>query len=74
MSLISALCGLGRVTAIENVFIDASNELGAFESGAAAALIGVVGSVVFGGAATLVVIAIWSALFPSLRRLDHITD
>ena len=64
----------GRVTAIENVFIDASNELGAFESGAAAALIGVVGSVVFGGAATLVVIAIWSALFPSLRRLDHITD
>lgn len=58
----------GRVGAVENVFIGASNELGAFESGAVAALIGAQASVLLGGTATIVVIALWSVLFPELRR------
>jgi hypothetical protein len=62
----------GRVNAVENVFIGASNQLGEFESGTLAALIGVVPSVVFGGIGTLVVIALWSAFFPALRRADRI--
>ncbi|HEY9180251.1 MAG TPA: MFS transporter [Candidatus Baltobacteraceae bacterium] len=60
----------GRVGAVENVFIGASNELGAFESGGVAALIGTQASVVLGGAATLAVIAIWSVLFPQLREFE----
>lgn len=60
----------GRVGAVENVFIGASNELGAFESGGVAALIGTQASVVLGGVATLVVIALWSVLFPELRRFE----
>lgn len=62
----------GRVGAVENVFIGASNELGAFESGGMAALIGTQASVVLGGVATLVVIALWSVLFPELRRFEVI--
>lgn len=60
----------GRVGAVENVFIGASNELGAFESGGVAALIGTQASVVLGGVATLVVIALWSFLFPQLRQFE----
>ena len=62
----------GRVNAVEMVFISASNQLGAFESGAAAALIGTVPAVVAGGAATIVVAALWLRLFPSLSRLDRL--
>ena len=61
----------GRVNAVEMVFISASNQLGAFESGAAAALIGTVPAVVVGGAATIVVAAIWGRFFPPLLRLDR---
>jgi MFS family permease len=64
----------GRVTAIENVFIDASNQLGAFESGGVAALIGITGSIILGGAATLVVIGLWALLFPALRKLDRLAS
>lgn len=64
----------GRVSAIENVFIGASNELGAFESGALAALVGTVASVTIGGIATLAVIALWAVFFPSLRSYDRIGD
>jgi hypothetical protein len=64
----------GRVLAVENVFIGASNELGAFESGGVAALIGAQASVVLGGVATVVVIALWSAIFPELRRFDTIEE
>jgi MFS family permease len=64
----------GRVSAVENVFIGASNEVGAFESGVAATLVGVGPAVVFGGAATLVVVGLWSFLFPSLRRVDTFAD
>ena len=60
----------GRVGAVENVFIGASNELGAFESGGVAALIGTQASVVLGGVATLAVIALWSVLFPQLRQFE----
>jgi MFS family permease len=64
----------GRVTAVEMVFISASNELGAFESGVAAALIGAVPAVVLGGIATIGVAAIWWKLFPSLARVDRLDD
>src|SRR4051812_2712382 len=59
----------GRVLAVENVFISASNELGAFESGAAAALIGTVPAVVLGGFATIAAAAGWTRLFPALARM-----
>jgi len=62
----------GRVGAVENIFIGASNELGAFESGGLAALIGVVPSVVAGGVATIAVIALWTVVFPSLRHFDRL--
>ena len=64
----------GRVTAVEMVFISASNELGAFESGLAAALIGVVPAVVLGGVATIVIEATWWRLFPELGRMDRIDE
>jgi MFS family permease len=62
----------GRVNAVEMVFISASNQLGAFESGAAAALLGTVPAVVAGGAATIAVAALWLRFFPSLSRLDRL--
>jgi MFS family permease len=64
----------GRVNAVEMVFISASNELGAFESGVAAALIGAVPAVVIGGVATVVVAGLWWKLFPSLARVDRLED
>ena len=60
----------GRVLAVESVFIGASNELGAAESGLTAAFMGLVGAVVFGGVATLAVVAAWWYWFPELRNLD----
>jgi predicted MFS family arabinose efflux permease len=64
----------GRVLAVENVFIGASNELGAFESGVAAHFIGLVGAVVLGGAATLGVVVLWWARFPDLRDVDRFDE
>ncbi len=61
----------GRVNAVENVFIGGSNELGAFESGTAAALIGLVPAVIAGGVATLAVVAVCAVCFPQLRRFDR---
>jgi len=61
----------GRVLAFEMVFIGASNELGAFESGVAGQLLGPAGAVVLGGAATLVIAVLWAALFPALRLVDR---
>jgi MFS family permease len=60
----------GRVTAINGVFIGSSNELGAFESGVAARLIGLVPSVIFGGLMTLGVVAITAKLNPALKQLE----
>jgi len=64
----------GRVLALENVFIGASNELGAFESGVTAALLGLTGAIVFGGIGTLAVVALWSILFPTLRDVDRFDE
>ena len=61
----------GRVSAINSVFIGASNQLGEFESGATAALMGPVGSVVVGGLGTLLVAAMWFKWFPSLAQRDR---
>ncbi|MDQ3289566.1 MAG: MFS transporter [Pseudomonadota bacterium] len=60
----------GRVASINGIFIGSSNELGAFESGVAARLLGLVPSVIFGGSMTLVVVAATAKLAPKLRRLD----
>ncbi len=62
----------GRVNAVENVFIGASNELGAFESGAAAALLGAVPAVVAGGALTIGLALIWPRVFPALASVDRL--
>ncbi|MGV7208865.1 MFS transporter [Oxalobacteraceae bacterium A2-2] len=61
----------GRVSAVNSVFIGASNELGEFESGITAGWLGLVRAVVFGGAATLGVVGAWAVLFPALSRMDR---
>jgi hypothetical protein len=61
----------GRVAAVNSIFIGASNQLGEFESGATAALLGPVGSVVLGGVGTVLVAALWLRLFPALARRDR---
>jgi MFS family permease len=60
----------GRVSAVNSIFIGASNQLGEFESGATAALLGPVGAVVVGGLGTLAVALLWPRLFPSLAQRD----
>jgi MFS family permease len=62
----------GRVNAVESVFISASNELGAFESGVAAALVGAVPAVVIGGSLTVAAALIWPRLFPAMARIDRL--
>jgi len=64
----------GRVTAVEMVFISASNELGAFESGVAAAVIGAVPAVVVGGIVTIGVALTWTRLFPQLAKVDRLDE
>jgi hypothetical protein len=64
----------GRVNAVEGVFIGASNELGAFESGAAAALVGAVPAVVAGGAITIGLAVVWRWVFPALAEVDRMED
>jgi MFS family permease len=64
----------GRVNAVEGVFIGASNELGAFESGAAAALLGAVPAVVAGGALTVALALVWPKVFPDLSRIDRLEE
>lgn len=64
----------GRVLAVENVFIGASNELGAFESGVASQAVGAAGAVVGGGVATVGIAGLWWFLFPSLRNVDKFSD
>ena len=64
----------GRVNAVEMVFISASNELGAFESGVAAALVGAVPAVVIGGVVTIGVALAWTRFFPDLRQVDRLDE
>jgi MFS family permease len=62
----------GRVSAVNLVFIGASNELGEFESGVTAQALGVVRAIVAGGVGTLVVVGLWAWRFPALRRIDRL--
>ena len=64
----------GRVNAVEMVFISASNELGAFESGVAAALVGAVPAVLIGGVLTVGVALAWTRFFPDLRHVDSLDE
>jgi MFS family permease len=64
----------GRVSAVNMVFIGASNELGEFESGLTAQWMGAVTAVVVGGVGTLAVVALWAWRFPELRRISRLED
>lgn len=63
----------GRVSAVNSLFIGASNELGEFESGLTAQWLGAVRATVYGGIGSLIVAGTWAALFPSLRKADELT-
>lgn len=62
----------GRVSAVNAIFINTSNQLGEFESGMLAAWVGAVNATVIGGIGTLVVVALWMAMFPTLRRRQRL--
>ncbi|HLK62960.1 MAG TPA: MFS transporter [Bryobacteraceae bacterium] len=64
----------GRVNAIHGVFIGVSSELGAFESGAVAAWVGAVPAAFLGGVGTLLVVGIWSRLFPEISRTGQLCE
>ena len=64
----------GRVNSVHYVFVGISNELGAFESGVAAALVGVVGAVVLGGLGTILVVGVVALVWPEIRRLGRLGD
>lgn len=72
--LVTPSSARGRVMAVEGVFIGASNELGAFESGVAGQLLGTGRAVVFGGVATIGVVIGWILLFPVLWRYDRFPE
>lgn len=63
----------GRVSAVNSLFIGASNELGEFESGLTAQWLGAVRATVFGGIGSLIVAGLWTAIFPDLRKADQLT-
>ena len=60
----------GRLSAVNSIFIGSSNEIGAFESGLAARLMGLIPSVVFGGVMTVFIVGATAKLAPRLRKLD----
>ncbi len=62
----------GRVAAVNSIFIGASNQLGEFESGATAALLGPVGATVMGGVGTMMVALLWVRVFPALASRDRL--
>ncbi|HET7434567.1 MAG TPA: MFS transporter [Thermoanaerobaculia bacterium] len=64
---------LGRVSSVNQIFIGSSNEIGAFESGVAARILGIVPSVIFGGCMTLLVVAVTAWRAPALRKLKNYT-
>ena len=64
----------GRVSAVEMVFISASNQLGAFESGLAASLVGTVPAVVGGGVVTIAIALVWGRVFPAMAKIDRLQD
>jgi MFS family permease len=65
---------LGRVSAVNQIFIGSSNEIGAFESGVAARIMGVVPSVIFGGTMTLLVVAVTMWRSPALRKMTSLAS
>ena len=62
----------GRVSAVNFLFINASNQLGEFESGMTAALFGAVPAAVLGGVGTIAVALLWMKLFPTLRKVERL--
>lgn len=62
----------GRVSAVNFLFINASNQLGAFESGTTAALLGAIPAVALGGAASIAIALLWMKLFPALRNVERL--
>ena len=64
----------GRVSAVNAIFINTSNQLGEFESGMLAAWLGAVPATVLGGIGTLVVVGLWMAMFPTLRRRQRLHE
>ena len=64
----------GRVSAVNAIFINTSNQLGQFESGLLAAWVGAVGATLIGGVGTLAVVGLWMVLFPALRRRDRLEE
>jgi hypothetical protein len=64
----------GRVSALHMLFVGTSNELGQFRAGTFAGWLGTVPAVVVGGVGTLAVVALWSWLFPALRKVDRLAD
>jgi MFS family permease len=64
----------GRVSAVNMVFIGASNEVGQFESGITAQWFGTVPAVVLGGLGTIAIVAVWACVFPALRRVDELVS
>ncbi len=62
----------GRVGAVNYLFVNASNQLGEFESGVTAALFGAVPAVVLGGLGTIAVALLWMKLFPTLRDVERL--
>ena len=64
----------GRVSSVNSIFVGSSNELGAFESGLTAKLMGTVTAVVFGGSMTLITVLTMGAVNPTLRNLDLTKD
>jgi len=74
IALVTPLELQGRVNAVESVFIGASNELGAFEAGLVASLIGTVAAVVAGGAVMIGIAATWTRLFPALSGMGRLDE
>jgi MFS family permease len=74
LPLVTPRAMLGRVSAVEMLFIGASNELGEFESGITAGWFGTVPAVLLGGIGTLVVTGVWWVAFPALRSVDRFAD
>jgi len=74
VALVTPLELQGRVNAVEWVFISASNELGAFESGLVASLFGTVTAVVAGGVVMIGTAAVWPRLFPELAHLGRLDE
>jgi predicted MFS family arabinose efflux permease len=64
----------GRVTAVNSIFINTSNQLGEFESGILAAMVGAVSATVIGGVGTLVVVAAWMLMFPQVRDRQRLKE